>query len=320
MYLAHVGVVGGGPWGLALAAAAARAGTKTRIHSRRDLSSAPGQALPEGVEQVADLGELARGARLLVLAVPSEVAGEVARKLGDHLDGRHLVVHGIRGLAGDALEPISAVVRRETPARRIGALGGPVLSEELRDGKPCALVCGSRYPEVNAAIVAAFGAPQLRVYETEDLVGLEWASALVGCLAIGVGYARAVGLNPGLVATLISRGVEEASRIAAAAGGRERTLLGLAGYGDLLASVSQDERPEIIVGRAIARGLSVAEAVAEAKLRVEAIDLIPRITHWADERGVRIPIFRGLSSGMLAGRTAEDLVRELMAQPQQRLS
>ncbi len=267
------------------------------------------------------MGELARGARLLVLAVPSEVVGEVAHKLGDHVDGRHLLVHGIRGLAGgQELEPISKVVRRETPSRRIGALGGPALSEELLHGNPCALVCGSRYPEVNAAIISAFGSPHLRVYETDDLVGLEWASALVGCLCIGVGYAQAVGLNPGVVATFISRGVEEASRIAAAAGGKERTLLGLAGYGDLLASVGQAERPEVVVGRAIARGRTVQQAIAEAKLRVEAIELIPRISQWAIDRGVRSPIFHGLSEGMLSGKTADDLVRELMAQPQQKLS
>ena len=264
--------------------------------------------------------ELAQGARLLVLAVPSEVVGEVARQLGDHVDGRHLVVHGIRGLAGDALEPISRVLRRETPARRVGALGGPALSEELREGKPCSLVCGSHYPEVNAALVAAFGSPSLRVYETPDLIGLEWASALVGCLAVGVGFAQALGLNAGLVATFISRAVEEAGRIAAAAGGNERTLLGLAGYGDLLASIAQDERPEVIVGRAMARGRTLEQAVSDAKLRVEAIELIPRISRWAKDRGVRSPIFQGLSSGMLHGRTADDMVRELMTQPMQRLS
>ncbi|WP_394837005.1 NAD(P)-binding domain-containing protein [Pendulispora rubella] len=316
MYLAHVGVVGGGPWGLSLAAAAARAGTKALIQSRRDLSS----ALPAGVEQVANMEELAQRARLLVLAVPSETAAEVARQLGDHVDGRHLVVHAIRGLAGESLEPISRVVRRETPARRIGALSGPAMAEELRDGKPCALICGSQYPEVNAALLAAFASPSLRIYETGDLIGLEWASALVGCLAIGVGYAQAVGVSAGLVATFISRSVEEASRIAAAAGGQERTLLGLAGYGDLLASVAQEARPEVVVGRAFARGLSVEQATAEAKLRVEAIELIPRIMQWATTRGVRIPIFKGLAKGMLAGRTAEDLVRELMAQPVQKLS
>src|SRR5262249_53198335 len=150
------------------------------------------------------------------------------RDLGDHLDGRHLVVHGVRGLAGEQLARVTEIVRQETPARRVGALGGPVLADDLLAGRPSVLVCGSHFPEVNDAVTAALAHESVRVYSTDDLVGLEWASALVGCLAIGVGYAQALGLSPGLIAAYISRSVAEGARIAAAAGGDERTLLGLA--------------------------------------------------------------------------------------------
>jgi glycerol-3-phosphate dehydrogenase (NAD(P)+) len=316
VYSAHVGVIGGGLWGLALAAAAARSKTKVYLHSRRDLKG----RLPDGVEQVPDIAHLAKRSRLIVLTVPSGVVDEVARTLGDSIDGRHLVVHGIRGLASNEMEPISHVIRRETPARRLGALGGPVLSEDLIDGKPSVLVCGSHYPEVNAAIISAFGSPVLRVYDTNDLIGVEWASALVGCLAVGIGYAQALGLNAGILATVTTRAVEEAARIAAAAGGNERTLLGIAGYGDLLASISQADRPEVVLGRALAQGRSLEQAIGDAKLRVEAVDLIPRIATWSEQRGVRAPIFRALRDGMLAGRAPDALVSELMAAPPQKAS
>jgi len=166
---------------------------------------------------------------------------------------------------------------------------------------------------------ATFAGPELRVYASDDLPGIEWASALVGCLAIAVGFGQEVGLHAGLIATLVSRGVEEAARIAASAGGDERTLLGLAGYGDLLASISQRERPEVLVGAALARGKTVAEAVAEAKERVEAVELLPRIAAWADAHGVNVPIFRALAARMLGGHAAGDIVHELMITPPQRL-
>ena len=182
-------------------------------------------------------------------------------------------------------------------------------------------MCGSHFPEVNDAVTKAFGSATLRVYATADLTGLEWASALVGCLAIGVGYAQELGINAGLVAALISRGVEEAGRVAAAAGGQERTLLGLAGYGDLLASISQSERPEVMVGAALARGKSVEEAVKVAKLRVEAVDLLPRIATWIEERGVTAPIFRALAGSLLtSSRSPEAIVHELMTSPVQKLA
>src|SRR5205823_5900769 len=78
---------------------------------------------------------------------------------------------------------ISSVVREETPVRRVGALGGPVLTDELSAGAPCVMVVASRYPEVIKVVRHALGAPSLRIYASDDLVGLEWASALTSILA-----------------------------------------------------------------------------------------------------------------------------------------
>jgi glycerol-3-phosphate dehydrogenase (NAD(P)+) len=315
-----VGVIGGGAWGIALAAAAARTGSTTLLLSRR----ARDGALPAGVTAARDEADVCGLARLIILAVPSAVARDVARSLGPHVDGGHFVVHGVRGLVrrpgeeGD-LETISDIVRDETPVRRVGALGGPALASDLLAGSPSVMVGGSHYPEVTRALRGAFGSPSLRLFTTPDLRGLEWASALVGCLAIGVGYARGIGVGPGLLAALITRGVEEAGRLAGVAGGDEGTLLGLAGYGDLLASISQTERPEVRVGEALARGESVEQAVAGVGQRVEAIDLIARIAAWGASKGTRFPVFEALREAVggngaaPAARVPADLVRELMS-------
>ncbi len=311
-----VAVIGGGAWGLALAAAAARAESDVVLLSRREVNA----ALPKGVRVVREMREAAGHARFIMLAVPSSVCRTVARELGEHVDGSHYVVHGVRGLdhGGDDpedLRTVSEVIREETPVRRTGALGGPAFAHDLLAGRPSVVVVGSRYPEVCEIATASLGSPTLRVYPTNDLRGLEWASALVGCLTIAVGYAQALQMSAGLVAALISRAVGEASRIAAAAGGEEKTLLGLAGYGDLLASIAQTERPEVLVGQALAKGLSPTEAAKAAELRVEALELIPRVARWTDAAGVRAPIFRALSSGVVEGKKAEAILHELMTLP-----
>ena len=304
--LAAVGVVGGGPWGVALALAASRAGAEVTLYSRREPGGTQGK-----VRSTSDYAEVAR-ASLVVIAVPSTVVREVLRALGDHLDGSHLLVHGIRGLGGDHLETVSDIVREETSVRRLGALGGPVQASELIEGRPSAMVCGSRYPEVLAAVTAAFQHKSLRVYSTPDLRGLEWASALVGCLSIGVGFAQQGGAGPGLLAALISRGVDEAARIAAAAGADERTMLGLGGYGDLLASIALEDRPEVRLGRALGRGQTLDEAVAQAKLRVEAIALIPRIVRFAKESRVHAATFDALEE-ILAGAKTAAVIEKMFA-------
>jgi glycerol-3-phosphate dehydrogenase (NAD(P)+) len=306
--MSAIGFLGGGPWGLALARAARRAGARAILHSRRHEDGSVG-----GIDITTDLRELAQ-APLIVLAVPSKLARPVARELGDHLSGNHLLVHGIRGLSGDELATISQILREETPARRVGALGGPVQAAELSDGRPSAMVVGSEFADVCSAVKGSLSSQWLRIHVTRDLCGLEWASALVGCLSIGVGYAQArTDVSPGLLAALISRAVDEAAAIAVAAGASEKTLYGLGGYGDLLASMALPDRPEVVVGRALAAGSTLADAQREAKLRVEAVELVPRIVRFAARRGVTCPIFGALGQILAGSGKAEVIVESLFA-------
>jgi glycerol-3-phosphate dehydrogenase (NAD(P)+) len=309
--MANVGIIGGGPWGLALAAAAARAGSFTLLYTRRT------QDKPlEGVKTTQTMADLPKHARLLVLATPSAVIEDVAKELGRHTDGSHYVVHGIRGLAGeDGTETVSDIIRRTTPVRRTGALGGPVLASDLAAGRPSVIVCGSRFPEVTDMFVDGLGSSVLRIYKTGDLRGLEWASALVGVLAIAVGYVQGLGISSGLLAAFITRSVGEASRLAAAAGGDERTLLGLAGYGDLLASTNQTERPEVVFGHLLATGKSRAEALTAVGMRVEAVELLPKLVAFSDKHRVRAPIFHSMASAVLEGKHAQHLLDDLMTRP-----
>jgi glycerol-3-phosphate dehydrogenase (NAD(P)+) len=316
---AKVGVIGGGPWGIALASAAVRAKSDTLLFSRRAQ-----ERDVAGVKTTQSLSDIAKHARLIVLATPTGVVAEVAKELGGHIDGSHYLVHGVRGLVdaasmphlgADELETVSDVLREMTPSRRVGALGGPVLVSDLAAAKPSVMVCGSRFPEVSDAFADAFGSPTLRVYKTQDLRGLEWGSALVGVLAIAVGYAQGLGMHSGLLAAFITRSVNEASRVAAAAGGDERTLLGLAGYGDLLASTSQTERPEVMLGRMLATGKSRAQALDAVGMRVEAVSLVPKVVAFADKNRVRTPIFHSISSAILEGKSPEHVLEDLMTRP-----
>ena len=304
-----MGIVGGGSWGIALARAAERAESKVLMFTRREQSDL------EGIERTTTLSRIATDSELVLLAVPSTVARDVSRALGDSLHGGHLVVHGIRGLIGDELCTVSEVVRQETPVRRVGAIGGPVLERELNAGLPSVMVVGSRYKEVCDAVTECLGSSTLGVQASPDLKGVEWASALTACLAMLVGYALEGGSGPGLVAAFIARAMHEASLVAQATGGEERTLLGLAGYGDLLASIAQPDRPEVLLGRALWRGEELSSALDKVGQRVEAVELVPRLVGWAERRAVRAPVLSALARLLRQGRRRDDLIGELATRP-----
>lgn len=303
-----VGVVGGGRWGFALSCAARRAGREVVLYSRRGHAEADAHA----VEVTADLGALARRATLILVAVPSEVVRDVARQLGDHVDGSHLIAHGIRGLSGEGLTPISEVIRDETPCRRVGALGGPAIADDLIEGRPGVIAVASRYREVTRAVADALWSGSLRVSESDDLVGLEWASALSGGLFVAIGYARAIGVGPALLAGLLTRGVHEAARIAAAAGADERTFFLLPGIGDVMAAMGNDDRPECRLGAALAEGKSLDEARADARLRVEAPELIPRVVAFARAKRLDARVFTVMDAVLRGELDPSGVIERLM--------
>lgn len=300
-----VGIVGGGVFGRALVRAASRTG-EVVVWSRR----APSFDLPN-VRVSTDAAQLV-DAELVLLAVPSRYVSLALDTLGHHLDGGHLLVHVSRGLLDDELRTLSAPMRSLTPCRRVGALAGPVSADLLDAGTPGAGVVGSEFPEVVDAVRAAIGGPTLRIYASSDLRGVELAAALTGILLFTIGVAKRVGFGPGTIGALATRGVAEVSRIGEALGAKPETFHGLACFGDLIAAVGGSQRPEMILGDAIAGGASPEEALAQAGGSVEGIEVAHRVAAFCERRGINAPLITAVSalvSGRLDTATA---VRKLM--------
>lgn len=303
---ARIAVVGGGAFGWGLALAAERAGREVLLWSRRPQRDGSGK-----VRLVHALGELA-AAELVFFAVPSAVLAEVAGQLGEHLDGAHYLVHVSRGIVGDELLTLSQVLRRTTPCRRVGALTGPLVAEALAAGAPGGGLVASRFPEVHVAVREAIGGPHLRIYSSEDVIGAEFASTAVGMLAMVVGYAQGLGMGPATLAVISARGMAECARIGVALGGRSETFTGLAGYGDLIAAVAGDGRPELEVGRKLAVGVPLAQIRQEGGAHVEGLESARKIAAYALRTGARAPLVT-LCAAVFEGKaTAAEVVAALM--------
>lgn len=298
-------VVGGGGFGHALAQAALRREHEVTLWSRR-----PPEATA-GLTTTTDLAKVAES-DLVLVAVPSSHVLETARALGAHLEGRHLVVHVSRGLVGDGLLTVSHVLRHETAARRVGCLAGPLGSTTLREGLPGGGVIGTAFGEVAEAVREAIAGPSLRLYETEDVLGVELSSALVGLMALVLGFAKELGFGPSTLSVLMTRGLAEVTRFGVAMGAEERTFHGMAGFGDLLAAAFGDERPEVLLGQGLARGLSVEDAAKQAGAYVEGIKIASRVAARARSLGIEMPISDAIAAVMAGKLTPQAMLEKLM--------
>jgi glycerol-3-phosphate dehydrogenase (NAD(P)+) len=308
-----VAVVGGGSFGRSLARAACRTGQRVILWSRQERRPDAGESVTT-TTRLPDLAE----AELVFFAVPSPHVAGLADELGHSLDGSHLLVHVSRGLLGAELATVSEVLGSRTPCRRVGALAGPLVAKNLADGHPGGAIIGSAFPEVIEAVSDAIGGTSLRVYGTDDVVGVEIASALVGLVGLALGYALRLGMGPGTLAVLATRGLAEATRVGEVRGGLARTFAGLAGAGDLIAAVAGDGRPEVEFGRALAEGLDLRAAAERAGAYVEGAALAAQVAAFGRLAGIEVPLSVGIAKLMSGELSAEQLAEALMARPAKR--
>jgi glycerol-3-phosphate dehydrogenase (NAD(P)+) len=300
-----VAVVGGGVFGRAVAKAVARTERDVILWSR-----SRHEAIGPHVHPTNELAHVSDAA-LVFVAVPSSRVPEIVPALGEHLDGRHLVVHVSRGLVSDALIPLSRYVREVTPCRRVGVLAGPLVAEALDAGTPAGAIVGTLFPEIVEAVRGAIAGPSMRLFATDDVIGVEVASALVGVLLVGAGLGREIGLGSSTLSVFLTRGLAEATAIGAAMGARDKTFSGMAGTGDLLAAISGDERPETRLGRAIAKGASISEQRHQA--HVEAIELARRVAGFAERNKIEAPVLRAIADVVERKLSPADAVAQLMS-------
>ncbi len=298
---APVGVVGGGRFGRALAAAIQRSGDAI-------LWSRSGGEEPWIVTDVARLA----ACELIFVSVPSMHVPTVAEALAPHLDGRHLLVHVSRGLIGDDLQTVSRYLRSHTPSRRVGCLAGPLDADVFAGDTPGGGIVGTPFPEVADAVRAAIAGATLRLYDTRDIVGVEVASAMVGLLAMQAGFCLEAKIPPSAMALMMSRGLAEAARVGEKLGGEAATFHGMAGSGDLFAALGGDERAEVRLGRGLARRLDLEAAGREAGAYIEGVSIARRVAAYAERVGIEAPIAAVTARALAGELTIAEGLRHLM--------
>jgi glycerol-3-phosphate dehydrogenase (NAD(P)+) len=199
-----------------------------------------------------------------------------------------------------------------TAVRRVGVLAGPLTAEVLVGQSPGGGIVGTEYPEIVEAVRECFAGPTLRVYETPDTVGVEVAAAMTGLLSFALGFAQGLGFGSATLGVLVSRGIAEMARLGDALGADAATFTGLAAVGDLVAAAAGDDRPELRLGRLVAKGRTIHEAIAEVGAHVESTTIGSKVAAFAERRGFSLPITEAVAH-LLEGRVSvAEAVQQLM--------
>ncbi|MEK8023746.1 MAG: NAD(P)H-dependent glycerol-3-phosphate dehydrogenase [Candidatus Hydrogenedentota bacterium] len=320
-------ILGTGGWGTALAIAWHRAEKNVMLWARTperaaELRSArenrrllPGVGIPDDLRIESDPGAALDNASAVVCAVPSKHMRGTIRTLAPFIARNAVVISAAKGLEFREGKPyrmtqVMASELGDTGADRVATISGPSHAEEVGRGLPTTLVVAGASRGLLRDVLST---RTLRLYTSDDLVGVELGGTLKNPIAIAAGIAKGLGAGDNALGALITRGVAEITRFGVAAGADEKTFAGLSGIGDLITTCVSAHSRNVRVGCELARGRKIEEILAELGMVAEGVETSRIVDRWAKSVGIETPITSAVVRVLFEGADPRRELEGLMA-------
>ncbi|PKM39143.1 MAG: glycerol-3-phosphate dehydrogenase [Firmicutes bacterium HGW-Firmicutes-9] len=329
----HIGILGAGTWGVAVARMLADSGhyvtvwsalpqeivtlTQTRRHP-----NLPGMIVPDSIAFTDDLQSTCAKKDLLVFAVPSVFVRKTAEKAAPYIPDGQIIADLAKGIEPNTLFSLTEVildVLNKGGAHdhvKLVALSGPTHAEEVAQQLPTTIVSASEDRTAAEFVQGVFTNELMRVYTSTDIKGVEVSGALKNIVALAAGISAGLGYGANLKAAIITRGLAEITRLGLAMGCAEQTFYGLAGIGDIIVTATSEHSRNNRAGMLIGQGYSAKEACEKVGMVVEGINALPAAMRLAEQYQVDLPITFAVNSVVSGEKTPEEAVRELMTRTQ----
>ena len=329
MTAGDVAILGAGAWGTALAVhLATRSAARPRVtlwarsgaqaarmrSGRENERYLAGVSLPETLIITDDVA-LAAQSSVLIAATPAGALVELAQVFSA-ISPQSPLLWLAKGFVEAPELPAGVGLAHHALAHRwpapVGVISGPSFAEEVARGLPTALVVAATAVALAREVAALLRGDTLRVYDSADIAGVEVGGAVKNVLAIAAGLSDGLGFGHNARAALITRGLAETARLSAALGGDPRTLMGLAGLGDLVLTCTGDLSRNRRVGLALARGEKLPAILAALGHVAEGVGAARAAMKLAAHHGLDMPIteavYRVLHDELPVRRAVESLL------------
>jgi len=322
----QIGVIGAGAWGTALAAEVRRCGRDVIIHAHEPKVAAainenhvneaflPGVELDPDIKATTDLTE-AVDADAVLLVMPAQFLRAVTGKLSELWKPGTPAVICCKGIEQETALLMSEVCAETLPGVPLAVLSGPTFAKEVAAGLPTAVTLACADGPLGEQLGNAIGSPRFRAYRSGDMIGAELGGSVKNVLAIACGIVEGRKLGDNARAALITRGLSEITKLAAAKGGEPETLMGLAGLGDLTLTCNAMQSRNFSLGVALGEGRSLDEVLGERTSVAEGVHTASSVTELARRLNVDAPICTAMDGILNHFVDIDSAIEGLLARP-----
>ena len=301
--MSKLAVIGAGSWGTTFAKVLADGGAQVALWARRseiadEINSShrngdylPGVNLPTGITASSDIAEVLAGASQVYLSVPSQTLRENLSEWGKLIPADALVVSLMKGVEKNSGLRMSQVIAEAgIDPSRIVVVSGPNLAAEIAAEQPAASVAASESLDSAKQVASAASNSYFTTFTNTDVIGTEFGGILKNLIAVAIGIVNGVGYGQNTKASIMTRGVSEISRFAVAFGAKPKTMVGLAGLGDLIATSESPLSRNHKAGEMLGKGYSKREVLARLSQTAEGLASVSTILELARAKGISMPI------------------------------
>ncbi len=272
-----------------------------------------GVSIPDGIAWTADRAEAVTGAEIVVLALTSKYFGAVCETFKGLIAPETIVVSLTKGLCEKTHARMSELATSILGLKRVVVLSGPTHAEEVSRGIPTTIVAASEDPVAAETVQRVWSGPKFRVYTSSDPVGVEVGGAVKNVIAIAVGASDGLGFGDNTRAALITRGLAEIARFAAALGAKPQTVYGLSGVGDLIVTCTSIHSRNHSVGERLGKGEKMADILGSMQMVAEGVWNSKVIHGLAKSLNVEMPITELVYKLCYEDYPAQDAIAALMS-------
>lgn len=322
-----IGVIGAGSFGTAMAIHLASNGhpvtlwayEKNVVESvntlRENTTYLSGISLPPNISATNSLEDTVSGKKLVLQVNPSHATRQVMQQAIQYTKDDTIILNCTKGIENDTLLTMSELLLEILPPsthNQLAVLSGPSFAREVAIGLPTAVTVASRNHETAKFCQSILANERFRVYTSEDIVGLELASALKNVIAIAAGISDGLGYGHNTRAALITRGVAEILRLGKKMGAKEMTFLGLSGMGDLVLTCTGDLSRNRNVGIQLGQGKKLDEILSSMKMIAEGVKTAKAAYALSKKHSVEMPISEQVYLVLFEGKSPKTAVYDLM--------
>ncbi|AHE67799.1 NAD(P)H-dependent glycerol-3-phosphate dehydrogenase [Legionella oakridgensis] len=325
MKTTSIAILGAGSWGTAIAIHLAQHGNRVLLwgHSPQHVEDMlreqcnrrylPEVRFPDNLKPIADLAACIAQASEIIVAVPSHAFAELLTKLPKPASGLAWLTKGLDPGSHKLLSQL--VTEHWGDSFPMAVISGPSFAREVAKFLPTALVVAGKNNHYAQTIRDILHQKNIRVYQSDDIIGVQLCGAVKNVLAIACGISDGLHYGANAKAALITRGLAEMSRLGICLGARQETFMGLAGVGDLVLTCTDDQSRNRRFGLQLGQGIGLVEAEKHIGQVVEGKHNAAQVCALAAHHQVEMPICQEVHALLQGKITAKQAAEHLMNRP-----